>query len=92
MAARQDWVGGARPLGSQDEPVVMRAKRYRITICGRLDEALREVFGDFDITPDGMNTVLTGGLDQAALHGAINRIRSFGLELAEIILLADSTI
>jgi hypothetical protein len=70
----------------------MRAKRYRITICGRLDEALREMFGDFDITPDGMDTVLTGGLDQAALHGAINRIRSFGLELAEITRLADGTI
>jgi len=31
----------------------VRAHRYRITISGRLDEAGREVFGDFVIEPDG---------------------------------------
>jgi hypothetical protein len=69
----------------------MRARRYRITVCGRLDEVGREAFGGFDITPDGTNTALTGDLDQAALHGTLNRIRALGLELAEIAFLADGT-
>ena len=68
----------------------MRARRYRITVYGPLGEADREAFGEFDITPDGTNTVLTGDLDQAALHGTLNRVRALGLELAEITLLADS--
>src|SRR5579859_6717926 len=52
----------------------MRARRYRIIVCGRLDEVGREAFGEFDITPDSTNTALTGDLDQAALHGTLNRI------------------
>lgn len=67
----------------------MRIQRYRITVCGLLGAAGREAFGDFIITLAGANTVLTGDLDQAALHGALNRIRAFGLELAEITLWAD---
>jgi hypothetical protein len=67
----------------------MRAQRYRITVCGRLDEAGREAFGGFDITPDGTNTLLTAILDQAGLHGTLHRIRALGLELAEITPLAD---
>ena len=67
----------------------MRARRYRITICGRLDEADREEFGQFDIAPDGANIALTGDLDPAALYGALNRIRALGLELAGITYVTD---
>ena len=67
----------------------MRTYRYRITISGGLGETLRKAFGDFDIEPEGANTVLTGDLDQAALHGALNRIQSLGLELVELRRLAD---
>jgi hypothetical protein len=69
----------------------MRLRRYRITVCGRLGEVGREAFGDFDITPEGTNTALTGDLDQAALHGTLNRIQALGLELAEITPLANGT-
>ena len=41
----------------------------------------REAFEDFLIEPNGTNTALIGTLDQAALHGAINRILALGLEL-----------
>jgi ABC-type sugar transport system substrate-binding protein len=41
----------------------------------------QEAFAGFDITPDGLATVLAGELDQAALHGALNRIQALGLEL-----------
>ena len=62
----------------------MTAHRYQITLAGVLGEAGRETFGDFKIESDDSTTVLTGSLDQAALYGALNRIRSLGLELVEL--------
>ena len=69
----------------------MRAHRYRITISGGLAETYREVFGDFHIEPNGSNTTLTGDVDQSGLHGVLNRIQALGLELVELIRLADHT-
>ena len=66
----------------------MRTHRYRITIFGRLGPAAREAFASFDITPDGLATALASELDQAALHGALNRIRALGLELIGVARLA----
>ena len=51
----------------------MRTYRYRITVSGGLGETGREASGDFDIRPEGADTVLSGDLDQAALHGALDR-------------------
>lgn len=62
----------------------MRTHRYGITIFGALDGADREEFADFRIERDRANTVLIGDLDQAALHGALNRIVARGLELVEL--------
>ena len=50
--------------------------------------AAREAFSGLDITPDGLATALAGELDQAALHGALNRIRALGLELVGVARLA----
>lgn len=69
----------------------MRAHRYRITIAGGLGEIGRGAFEDFLIEPNGGNTMLTGDLDQAALHGALNRILSLGLELVELDRLPDGS-
>jgi hypothetical protein len=66
----------------------MRTHRYRITIFGRLGPAAREAFASFDITPDGLATALASELDQAALHGALKRIRALGLELVGVARLA----
>jgi hypothetical protein len=62
----------------------VRRHRYRITIFGRLGGAGREVFAGFDIKLDGLVTLLAGELDQAALFGALHRIRALGLELVGI--------
>jgi hypothetical protein len=62
----------------------VRTHRYRITIFGRPGAAGREVFAGFEITLDGLATVLAGELDQAALYGALNRIRALGLELVAV--------
>ena len=67
----------------------MRTHRYRITISGGLNESEREMFEDFDIQSSATDTVLTGELDQAALYGALNRIRWLGRELVEVRRLSD---
>ena len=67
----------------------MRTHYYRITIVGGLGEIGREAFGDFRIESDGMDTVLAAEMDQAALHGAVNRIMALGIELAELRRLPD---
>lgn len=67
----------------------MHTHCYRITIAGGLGEIGREAFSDFRIEPDNANTVLIGYLDQAGLHGTLNRILSLGFELVELRRLPD---
>ena len=67
----------------------MRTYSYLITIVGGLGEIGREAFGDFRIESNGINTVLAAELDQAALHGALNRIMAFAIELVELRRLPD---
>jgi hypothetical protein len=69
----------------------VRTHCYRITVWGSLTETYREVFGDFHIEPNGVNTTLTGELDQSGLYGVLHRIQTLGLELVELIRLADHT-
>ena len=59
------------------------SRRYEIRIAGQLDEATAAQFAGLDVTSRGPVTVITGELDQAALHGLLERIRSLGLELVE---------
>ena len=69
----------------------MRSHLYRITVAGGLGAIGRGVFEDFLIEPNGTNTALIGILDQAALHGTLNRILAFGLELVELRRLPDGS-
>lgn len=66
----------------------MRPHRYRIVISGSLGETLRCAFEDFKIEPLDGHTALIADMDQAALHGALNRVQSLGLELVELTRLA----
>ena len=67
----------------------MRTYSYLITIVGGLGEIGREAFGDFRIESNGINTVLVAELDQAGLHGALNRIMALAIELVELRRLPD---
>ena len=67
----------------------MRSYSYRITIVGGLGDIGREAFGDFRVESNGINTVLAAELDQAALHGALNRIMALAIELVELRRLPD---
>jgi hypothetical protein len=58
--------------------------RCRITIRGGLDEAGREAFGDFDIEPNGVDTVLIGELDQPDLRSLHVRVQALGLQIVDL--------
>ena len=58
--------------------------RWRITIRGGLDEGGREAFGDFDIEPDGVDTVLIGELDQPGLRSLHVRVQALGLQIVDL--------
>ncbi|HEX5970190.1 MAG TPA: hypothetical protein VFY88_17060 [Intrasporangium sp.] len=53
-------------------------------MAGLIGPAAREAFGDLTIRVESTATVLAGSLDQAALHGLIERIQALGLELIDI--------
>jgi hypothetical protein len=69
----------------------VRTHSYRITIAGALGDICHQEFGDFRIEVTGANAVLTGDLDQAALHGTLSRIFWLGLDLVEVRRLPSST-
>jgi hypothetical protein len=61
------------------------ASGYEIRIRGRLSETMQTAFEEFEVTTEPVETVLHGQvLDQAALHGLLDRIAALGLELVEV--------
>ncbi len=74
-----------RQAGRGSKGGIVFAASYEIRVKGRLSEAMQEAFEEFDITTEPVETVLHGQvLDQAALHGLLDRIQSLGLELVEV--------
>jgi hypothetical protein len=63
----------------------VRTASYEIRIKGRMSEQLLSAFEGMDATVQSVETVLRGPvLDQAALHGLLDRIQALGLELIEV--------
>jgi hypothetical protein len=58
---------------------------YQIRIEGHLDERWLRWFEGLDLSPlpEG-ETLISGEMDQSALHGILNRIRDLGLELISV--------
>jgi hypothetical protein len=64
---------------------MMTAGDYEIRVKGRISESLLATFDGLDAEPGPTETVLHGThLDQAALHGVLERVRTLGLELVEV--------
>jgi hypothetical protein len=63
---------------------VLSGHRYWILIAGGLTEAAREAFDAWKIEPVDADTAPIGDMDQAALHGLLNRIRCLGRALIEV--------
>ena len=62
----------------------MAQVRYEVRVVGTLGPAAEEAFGGLSIETEPTSTVLSGEMDQAALHGIIDRVRALGLELVDI--------
>lgn len=74
----------------------MHTHCYRITVRGALGAVAHQAFEGFDIETEGLDgeingtrTSLIASLDQAALHSALNRIQSLGLELVGLARIDD---
>jgi hypothetical protein len=58
---------------------------YRLVVEGELDSRFAYLFGDMELALVGRQTVLTGPvIDQAQLHGFIERIEELGLKLVSV--------
>jgi hypothetical protein len=69
----------------------VRAAVYEIRIKGGISEQLLTAFEGMESTVQSAETVLRGpALDQAALHGLLDRVRALGLELIEVRRLGES--
>ena len=63
----------------------MTATQYEIVVRGRLGNRLERLIEGFEVTCTERGcTHLVGWTDQAALHGALHRIASFGLDLVSV--------
>lgn len=58
--------------------------RYDIRVSGPWDERVDELLAGLEVRDVGDSRVLTADLDQAALHGLLERVRVLGLELIEV--------
>jgi len=71
----------------------VRTAIYEIRIKGRMSEQLLSAFEGMSATVQSMETVLRGPvLDQAALHGLLDRIQALGLELIEVRRLSETMV
>ena len=68
------------PKTDQDQPVV-----FEIRVKGHLGRQWMEWFGGATITPeDNGDTLVSGPVDQAALHGLLRKVRDLGLPLVSV--------
>jgi len=58
--------------------------RHQVRVRGRVGPAASEAFADFGVHVEPTTTVLSGALDQPALHSLLARVRSLGLVLVEV--------
>lgn len=57
---------------------------YEIRLAGQLDDRSAAAFAGLHMTCSATVTVISGDLDQAALHGMLERIRMLELDLIEL--------
>ena len=63
----------------------MASRTYELTFAGLAGTVLRAEFDDCEISlGSGTTTLHREVIDQAALHGLLQRIASFGLELIDV--------
>ena len=61
------------------------SSRYEIVVKGRLSSRFGHAIPDVAIAPEPGRTVLTGEFrDQSQLHGLLDRLQDFGIELVSV--------
>jgi hypothetical protein len=71
--------------GLQIDERQMTTRTYEITFEGEAVPAIVEAFEEFDVVVGAGHTTLRARqFDQAALHGALDRVRALGLDLLEV--------
>lgn len=61
------------------------SSRYEIVVKGRLSSRFGQAIPDVVIAPEPGRTVLTGEFrDQSQLHGLLDRLQDFGIELVSV--------
>lgn len=75
------------------QQTVNAPERYEIRVVGHLSRSWAARFEGLSMQhePEG-TTALSGMLDQAALHGALMKIRALGLKLISVNRVADAEI
>jgi hypothetical protein len=70
--------------GSHDDR--HEAKRYEIRLKGRLDSSWAEWLGGMSLThaSDGTTVLVGPVVDQAALHGLLQKLRDLGITLISV--------
>lgn len=64
----------------KEDPII-----YQIRIKSHLDEHRMRWFEGFTVSQHlNGETVISGAMDQAAMHGILNRIRDLGVELISV--------
>jgi hypothetical protein len=68
-------------------PDAREAGRYEIRLTGHLDPRWAAWFDGLTVTHDADGTTVISGpiVDQAALHGVLQRVRDLGLPLVSVI-------
>jgi hypothetical protein len=60
-------------------------QRYEIVVRGRLSDRFESAFNGLELEARPGQTALVGEFtDQSQLHGALDRLRDFGIELVSI--------
>ena len=62
----------------------MHRSVYEVRVVGALGPAAREAFNGLLVDLEPTTKVLCGDLDQAGLHGLLDRVRALGLELVDV--------
>jgi hypothetical protein len=57
---------------------------YEIRVLGALGRAGHNAFADLAVEVEPAATVLSGEMDQEALHEVLDRVRALGLELVDV--------
>jgi hypothetical protein len=82
---------GAHPPDRQDGAMDPAPAPYAIRVNGHLGATVLSAFPAMAARQQGAHTVLTGLLDQSALHGVLADIEALGLDLVEVRQLARPT-